>query len=85
MCRGLTAYSTAQNIFLNVEETFRMETLQYALRKSIQDMMKNVNVVCAYNNIVFNIFVDYVLFSNPLLEKILALYLRIRSFSLAKN
>ena len=58
--RGGLAYVTAttQTIFLKAEETFRYQTSTVTnvkkidTRQLIKDLMKNVDVVSAYNNVV---------------------------------
>ena len=90
--RGGLTYVTAttQTIFLKAEETFRYQTSTVTnvkkidTRQLIKDLMKNVDVVSAYNNVV-DTFGDDDVIKYPLLEKMLALYLRVRSFSLAKD
>ena len=87
--RGGLMYATAttQKIFLIAEETFRYQTSTLTdvkkidTRQMVKDLIKNV-VISAYNN-VMDAFVDDDI-KYPLLEKMLALYLRVRSFSLTK-
>ena len=84
------ATATTQKIFLKAEETFRHQTSTLTdvkkidTRQMVKDLIKNVDVISAYNNVV-GPFVDGDDIKYPLLEKMLALYLRVRSFSLAKG
>ena len=90
--RGGLMYATAttQKILLIAEETFRYQTSTLTdvkkidTRQMVKDLIKNVDVISAYNNAV-DPFVDDDDIKYPLLETMLPLYLRLRSFPLAKN
>ena len=89
---GLTTINQqTQIIFQIVEEQYRIETSRENLRKIdtrkiTQAMMKNVDVNDAYSNILTQASVGMGKEARKnLLEKLISLYLRIRSFSTARD
>lgn len=89
---GLTAINnTSQRIFKNVEMKFRQEISISYLRKintiSItQKLITDVDIVSLFNNVLeeANTEIDDEVSKN-LLEKMIALYLRVRAFSTARD
>ena len=88
---GLTALnSNGQNMFRIVEEHFRNGTITSMRRidtqKMTRDLIKNVDMLGFYNNILTTIKIkmDNETRKN-LLEKMVSLYLRVRSFSKARD
>ena len=88
---GLTAVTpAAQSMFVKAEAKFRQETTSKSLKKidtkqMVIDLMKDMDVIIStYNRILQDISVDDEI-KYALLMKMLALYLRVRSFSLARS
>ena len=87
---GLTAVTpAAQSMFVKAEAKFRQETTSKSLKKidtkqMVIDLMKDMDVISTYNRILQDISVDDEI-KYALLMKMLALYLRVRSFSLARS
>lgn len=89
---GLTALNfNTQSIFRIIEEEYRIETSSDHLRKIDSqaitlNLMKNVDIISIYNNIVESTGIKCnEELSENLLEKLIALYLRVRAFSTAKD
>ena len=87
---GLTAVTpAAQSMFVKAEAKFRQETTSKSLKKidtkqMVIDLMKHMDVINTYNRILQDILVDDEI-KYALLMKLLALYLRVRPFSLARS
>ena len=87
---GLTAVTpAAQSMFVKAEAKFRQETTSKSLKKidtkqMVIDLMKDMDVISTYNRILQDILVDDEI-KYAFLMKMLALYLRVRSFSLARS
>ena len=80
-----------QNIFIRVEEKFKAETTVKHLRKidynkMTHEITSNTDVVDFYNSIIFKseVNVDTEV-SDNLLESMIRLYIRVRSFSLTRD
>ena len=86
---GLTAVTpAAQSMFVEAEAKFRQETTSKSLKKidtnqMVIDLMKHMDVISTYNRILQDILVDDEI-KYALLMKMLALYLRVRSFFLGQ-
>ncbi|XP_065653674.1 uncharacterized protein LOC136080663 [Hydra vulgaris] len=92
---GLTVVTKeCQNIFILTEGLFRRETNQSNLKridvaKMVSSLMEDRKIISLYSNIVETFenenSVSYSDLANNILENMLKLYLRIRSFSLTKD
>ena len=78
------AVATSQKMFLIEEETSRYQTSTLTdvkkidTQQMVKDLIKNVDVISAYNNVVDPFVGGDIKYPQ-------ALYLRVRSFSLAKD
>ena len=76
-------------MFVKAEAKFGQETTSKSIKKidtkqMVIDLMKDMDVISTYNRILQDILVDDEI-KYALLMKMLALYLRVRSFSLARS